>query len=168
MAWYSTNFKVLFQCYASHFILLMCNFGLIMFANYCVWSQWVISIENMLLKIIKININIITWTLFTITFISQLVKLKKQSGNESCWHWVLSSQVMTPSIFIDFILYTDMFPGPFLVTIICSLLPEEASSFDWERENLTKYWSLKIMTPGRVVAKMDLKYKLIGRNKTRY
>jgi hypothetical protein len=35
----------------------------------------------MLLEIIKININIITWTLSIFTFISQLIKLKNMAMN---------------------------------------------------------------------------------------
>jgi hypothetical protein len=82
---------------------------------------------------------------------------------------VLSPEVMTPSICIDLILQTNIFSGPFIVTIICKLLPEWRHQVLIGKEKiLLTYWSLKIMMPRRVVAEMELKYKLIGRNKSRY
>jgi len=82
---------------------------------------------------------------------------------------VLSPEVMTPSTCIDLILQTNMFSSPFMVTIIFSLLPEGRHQVFIAKEKiLLSYWSLQIMMPGRVVAEMDLKYKLIGRNKTCY
>jgi hypothetical protein len=82
---------------------------------------------------------------------------------------VLSPEVITPSTCIDLILQTNMFSGPFIVKIICNLLLEwRHQVFIGKEKTLLTYWSLKIMMPGRVVAEMDLKYKLIGRNKSSY
>jgi len=82
---------------------------------------------------------------------------------------VLSPQAMTPSTCIDLILQTNMFSTPFMVTIICSLLPEGRHQVFIAKEKiLVSYWSLKIMMSERVVAEMDLKYNLIVRNKTHY
>jgi hypothetical protein len=82
---------------------------------------------------------------------------------------VLSPEVITPSTCIDCILGTNMFSGPFMGRILCSLLPEGRHQvFIGKEKILPSYWSLQNMMPGRVVAEMDLKYKLIGRNKTRY
>jgi len=76
---------------------------------------------------------------------------------------VLSPEVMTPSTCIDLILQTIMFSGRFMVTIICSLLPEGRHQvFIGKEKILLSYSSLKIMMPVRVVAEMDLKYNLIG------
>jgi hypothetical protein len=82
---------------------------------------------------------------------------------------VLSPEVMTPSTCINLILHTIVFSGLFMVTIICSLLPEGRHQvFIGKEKILLSYWSFKIKMPGTMVAEMDLKYKLIGRNKTRY
>jgi len=76
---------------------------------------------------------------------------------------VLSPEVMTPSTCINLILHTIVFSGLFMVTIICSLLPEGRHQvFIGKEKILLSYWSLKIMMPVRVVAEMDLKYNLIG------
>jgi hypothetical protein len=58
----------------------------------------------MLLKIIKINITIITWTLCIVTFISQLVKLENNMAMNHVDIGVLSPEVMTPSMGIDLLL----------------------------------------------------------------
>jgi hypothetical protein len=60
-------------------------------------------------------------------------------------------------------LQTIVFSGPFMVTVICSLLPEwRHQVFIGKEKILLSYWSLKILMPVKVVAEMDLKYKLIG------
>jgi len=61
---------------------------------------------------------------------------------------VLSPEVMTPSTCIHLILQTIVFSGPFMVTIICSLLHEGRHQvFIGKEKILLSYWSLKTMIP---------------------